>query len=323
MKLMPFDLKLETHHAAAAALWTAACGPDLAITPAFVAFNTRFTTGVSQAGQLALEDGQAAGEPVGFVLASATTGDPTYKLGWIDALAVSPASQRKGYGSALLAWAETWLEAHGARQIRSGGSLRPFTPGLLTGPGSAAYEFFAHRGYVEEGIEWDVANDLIAYPDPPLPAGAPILRPVETEADRVALFEFLSHEFPGRWTFECQEFFREGGRPSDWMLLWPVNAEQPAGFCQLTLEDSLRPIERFYPHRLPHPWGQFGPLGVAASARGKGYGAAVVDGAARHLKHLGVRGCIIDWTSLTDFYGKFGFTPYRQYHVVVKELPKE
>jgi len=327
MELIPFDLKLEIHHAAAAALWTAACGPDLAITPAFVAFNTRFTTGVSQAGQLALEDGQ----PVGFVLASATTGDSTYKLGWIDALAVSPAAQRKGYGSALLAWAETWLDLHGAQQIRSGGSLRPFTPGLLTGPGSAPYEFFAHRGYVEEGIEWDVANDLITYPDPPLPPGAPgapgapILRPVETEADQAALFDFLSREFPGRWYFECQEFFREGGRPADWMLLWPVDAEQPgcqqpAGFCQITLEDSLRPIERFYPHRLPHPWGQFGPLGVAASARGKGYGAAVVDGAARHLKQLGVRGCIIDWTSLTDFYGKFGFTPHREYHVVVKEL---
>ncbi|MDX9952588.1 MAG: GNAT family N-acetyltransferase [Anaerolineae bacterium] len=319
MELIPFDLKLETHHAAAAALWTAACGPDLAITPAFVAFNTRFTTGVSQAGQLVLEEGQ----PVGFVLASATTGDPTYKLGWIDALAVSPAAQRKGYGSALLAWAEIWLDLHGAHQIRSGGSLRPFTPGLLTGPGSTPYEFFARRGYVEEGIEWDVANDLITYPDPPLPAGAPILRPVETEADRAALFDFLSREFPGRWAFECQEFFREGGRPSDWMLLWPVDAEKPAGFCQITLEDSLRPIERFYPHRLPHPWGQFGPLGVAASARGKGYGAAVVDGAARHLKQLGVRGCIIDWTSLTDFYSKFGFTPYRKYHTLVKELIAE
>ncbi len=69
MELIPFDLKMETHHAAAAALWTAACGSDLAITPAFVAFNTRFSTGVSQAGQLALEDEQ----PVGFILATPPT----------------------------------------------------------------------------------------------------------------------------------------------------------------------------------------------------------------------------------------------------------
>ena len=314
MTLIEFDLTHHDHHAAAAALWTAACGPDLAISPAFVAFNTRPTTGVTQAGQLALRDGQ----PAGFVLASAVIADPTLTVGWLDAIAVAPEAQRQGLGSALLSWAEAWLRDHGCTQIRIGGSLRPFTPGLPVELGPLPQQFFARRGYHEEGSEWDVARDLLAYPDPPLPAGAPSLRPVESAAEQQALLDFLSREFPGRWHFECQEFFREGGRATDWLLLWPSEAEQPAGFCQITLEDSLRPIERFYPYRLPHPWGQFGPLGVAREARGKGYGAAVVDGAARHLKHLGVRGCVIDWTDLVAFYGKFGFTPYRQYRVLVK-----
>ncbi len=318
MEILPFDPTLESHHAAAAMVWTAACGPDLAITPAFVAFNTRPTTGLCQTGQLALAAGQAGVTPVGFVLASAPIHDPASTMGWIDAIAVAPEAQRQGYGSALLAWAEAWLHANGVHQIRLGGSLRPFTPGLPVELKHLSQPFFLQRGYGEGKPEWDVARDLADYPDPPLPPDAPVLRPVETEADKQALADFLAREFPGRWRFECEEFFREGGHSSDWMLLWAADSDLPAGFCQITLEDSLRPIERFYPHRLPHPWGQFGPLGVAAAARGKGYGAAVVDGAARHLKHLGVRGCVIDWTSLVDFYGKFGFVPYRQYRVLTK-----
>lgn len=314
MEILPFDPALESHHVTAAMLWTEACGPDLAITPAFVAFNTRSTTGIQQAGRIAL----MAGEAVGFVLASRPIQTTSSNLGWIDAIAVAPDAQRRGYGSVLLAWAEGWLRAKGVHHIRLGGSLRPFTPGLPVALGASPHRFFTERGYSDTALEWDVARDLADYPEPPLPPGAPTLRPVESKAEQHALFEFLVREFPDRWRFECEEFFREGGRSSDWMLLWAADSDVPAGFCQITLEDSLRPIERFYPHRLPHPWGQFGPLGVAAAARGKGYGAAVVDGAARHLKHLGVCGCVIDWTSLVDFYGKFGFVPYRQYRVLTK-----
>lgn len=312
MDLIELDRFYHDHHAAAAALWTAACGPDLAISPAFVAFNTRPTTGIAQAGRLALE----AGRPIGFVLASAVVSDPTLTTGWIDAIAVAPEAQRQGVGSALLSWAEAWLRAQGCTRARLGGSLRPFAPGL---PVPLAADFFLRRGYTITGAEWDVARDLADYPNDPAYATDAILRPTRP-GEEPLLLEFLAREFPGRWHFECQEFLREGGRAADWLLLWPAGAERPVGFCQVTLEDSLRPIERFYPHRLPRPWGQFGPLGVAREARGQGYGAAVVDGAARYLRDLGVRGCVIDWTDLVAFYGKFGFQPYRQYQVLVKAL---
>lgn len=311
MEFIVFDCN-NTLHAAAAALWTAACGPDLAISPAFVAFNTRPTTGIAQAGRLALE----AGRPIGFVLASAVVADPTLTTGWIDAIAVAPEVQRQGVGSALLNWAEAWLRAQGCTRARLGGSLRPFAPGL---PVPLPADFFLRRGYTITGAEWDVARDLADYPNDPAYATAAVLRPTRP-GEEPFLLEFLAREFPGRWHFECQEFLREGGRAADWLLLWPAGVERPVGFCQVTLEDSLRPIERFYPHRLPRPWGQFGPLGVAREVRGQGYGAAVVDGAARYLRDLGVRGCVIDWTDLVAFYGKFGFQPYRQYQVLVKSL---
>jgi len=314
MKLQDFDLTSDVHHRLAAALWTAACGPELAISPHLVAFNTRPVTGATQAGQLALRDG----EPVGFVLTSALR-TATDESGWIDALAVRPDAQGQGIGSALLAWAEEWLRAQGSRRVTLGGSLRPFVPGLPASAGDAVRTFFQHRGYAQEGAVWDVARDLADYlPAPGVPTDV-ALRPVRA-GEEALLLDFLAREFPGRWHFEAQEFLREGGRPDDWLLLWPSHGEAPLGFCQITLEDSLRPMERFYPQQLPRPWGQYGPLGVAQAARGRGYGAAIVDGAARHLRALGVRGCVIDWTDLVAFYGQFGFKPYRQYLMLAKTL---
>ena len=128
----------------AATIWTAACGPDLAISPHFVEYNTRPTTGAIQAGRVVAQDGQ----PTGFVLVSALPASPDVsppQFGWIDAVAVSPAFQRQGIGSLLLAWAEAWLVEQGCTHTRLGGSLRPFTPGLPVE--SDAGVFFDKRGY--------------------------------------------------------------------------------------------------------------------------------------------------------------------------------
>jgi predicted N-acetyltransferase YhbS len=35
---------------------------------------------------------------------------------------------------------------------------------------------------------------------------------------------------------------------------------------------------------------------------------------------MGVRGCVVDWTGLLDFYGKFGFKPFRQYQILEKDF---
>ncbi len=313
IELQPFDVHDAAQRDFVARCWTAVCGSELTIDADFVAFNGLPTPGVAQAGRVAL----CNGAPAGFVLASAATNNSAMAPGWIDALAVAPAHQRQGCGGALLAWAEMWLYEQGAQHIQLGGSLRPFAPGLpVTAHSRAAEAWFVARGYTLEDDEWDVARDLREYPDGLAPETGATLRPVQSAADEQALFDFLTREFPLRWLFECQEYRRQNGRMSDYLLLWEGDAT--VGFCQITLEDSLRPIARFFPQRLPRPWGQFGPLGVAKSARGKGYGAAVVDGAARYLRDLGVRGCVIDWTSLVDFYGKFGFTPYTQYRTLVK-----
>ena len=303
----------------AAAIWTAACGPDLILSPGFVEHNTRLATGAVQAGRVALQGGQ----PAGFVLASALPASPCVsppQLGWIDAVAVSPAFQRQGIGSALLAWAEGWLANQGCTLTRLGGSLRPFAPGLPVELNST--QFFDKRGYhgrAGSAVAWDVAHDLGEYQIPNViyQLSNVDIRPAQPGQEQ-ALSEFFKHSFPGRWQFEFDEFLREGGRMSDYVLLWTERGVD--GFARLTFNDSERPLERFYMHRLPRPWGQLGPIGVSDDCRGKGYGGALLDAGLRRLRERGVRGCVIDWTSLVDFYGKFGFRPYRQYEMLVKTL---
>ena len=102
------------------------------------------------------------------------------------------------------------------------------------------------------------------------------------------------------------------------MLLW--TGDQVNGSTHLTFEGSVRVMDRFFPQRLPRPWGQLGSIGISAEHRGKGYGGLLLDTGLCYLRDRGVAGCVIDWTGLLDFYGKFGFRPYNEYLMLGKEL---
>jgi GNAT superfamily N-acetyltransferase len=304
------------HVQALAEVWNAACGSALQLSRRFVAYNLQPSTGSTQRGCLALLNG----EPVGVVMASVLHSDPEVMapdLGWVDVLAVVPAAQHQGVGTQLLAWAEGWLRDQGCRACIVGASLRPFVPGIPTE--LATMPFFAAQGYVEDHMVWDVAANLAHYRPPPTVReidGA--VRPAQ-KGQEAALLEFLRREFPGRWRYEAEEFLRTPQtRFSDYMLLWTDRGVD--GFCVLTFEDSGQPMERFYPYSLPRPWGQLGSVGVSADRRGRGYGAALVDAGLRRLHNNGVNGCVIDWTTIVDFYGKFGFAQYRAYQQIYKPL---
>lgn len=310
MQLQSFEPSNDRHLRDAVRVWNQACGADLAISEKLVAYNTGGTA-VACAGRLAY----AGDQPAGFVLASHRAGE---QMGRIEAVAVDPVHQRCGIGTVLMDWAESWLAERGFAVVLLGGGYRPFVPGLPVELDTRA--FFTRRGYrgEEADVIYDVAHDLSAYAFdcPPLRDGEEV-RPLKTGEER-ALLDFLAREFPDRWHFEASDYLAAGGRSEEFIVVWAEGGVK--AFAWTTTEDSLRPIERFYPYRLPRPWGQFGPLGVSADSRGKGYGAAVIDGAARHLRAQGVRGCVIDWTDLLVFYEKFGFRAYRAYAELTKSL---
>lgn len=317
MKLSPFDPAAAGLPGALTRLWNAACGPALSISERLARFNLVAASGAATAGCLAEEGGQ----PVGFVLVSATVrpvaGLP-HPSGWIEALAVLPQARRRGAGSRLLVWAEDWLSARNCADVRLGGGLRPFVPGLPERLGSAA--FFLARGYAPRpgsGRVMDVARDLRDYVTPAFVPDAG-LDPHPLEAGEAgALDNFLDRAFTGRWHYEFQEHLRQGGRPADYLALW--DGGEIAGFCQVTFADSLRPLDRFYPHGLARPWGQLGPIGIHAGRRGQGLGGFLLDAGLRHLRARGVAGCVIDWTDVPGFYQKFGFRSHNEYLVLTRE----
>src|SRR5258706_1770531 len=309
LSLIPFT---STHYADAIRIWNAASHHDYPINERFLAYNVIPATGEIIEGRVVIHNG----EPVGFVLACAVQ-DST--LGWVSAIAVHPPAQRQGIGSELLTWAQGWLSGYGCKRIRIGGNLRPFLPGLPYAMRENIV-FFEQLGYqspIRQPYEYDIARSLKNYQSIyPKPANTN-LAPMNS-GEKQLLLDFLLREYPGRWEFEAQEFVNNGGRASDYLML-RVDGEVQ-GFCRLTLPDSERPIERFYPQQLPQPWGQYGPLGLSKAVRGQGLGGYLIDAAAVHMQSLGVDGCVIDWKSLVEFYGKFGFTVYYQYISLFKMI---
>jgi len=296
-------------------VWNAASHADYHINERFLAYNTIPTTGEMLDGRVALHHEEA----VGFVLACAMLNDPSMTIGWVSAIAVHPSAQRQGLGSELLTCAEGWLNETGCKRIRLGGNLRPFLPGLpdVMCGNEVFFEKYGFQSPAHQPYEYDIARSLKDYRSIyPKPAHAD-LAPMQSGEEQI-LLDFLQREYPGRWEFEAREFVKNGGRSSDFLLL-RVHGEVN-GFCRLTLPDSERPIERFYPQRLPRPWGQFGPLGLSRAVRGQGLGGYLIDAAALHMQSLGIDGCVIDWTSLVELYGKFGFTVYNKYVSLFKQI---
>jgi GNAT superfamily N-acetyltransferase len=314
IETIPFYHSDPEHINSLVEIWNEACGADLAITNRFITFNTTPVTGVHQVGVLAAKD-----RPIGFVLCSTTNlfGNPAQ--GAVDAIAVLPSEQKQGIGAVLLQQAEIWLKGQGCKTIEPIANPRIFTPGVPVDTGSIG--FFLKQGFQqdpEDPFIWDMARSLKDY-DSPYPTRhiQASLKPVQP-GQKALLDAMIGEGFSSFWLYEFREMLRVGGRLDEYLVLW-VEGE-PVGFCQVAFEDSVRPIERFYMHRLPHPWGQMGTFGILESQRGKGYGAILIDSAARYLKDRGVDGCVIDWTAYLDLYGKFGFTPYRQYAVMRKSL---
>ncbi len=323
-QLLALDPANPAHVRALVEIWNVAFGEGHAISERFAGFNLRRAPGVTQRGWLAVADNWAQGA----VVASFLDGYPQVAgpaVGWIDALVVAPAAQHQGLGCRLLAVAERWLREHGRRDITVGAGLRPFAPGVPVE--MELLPFFVRHGYTELDaageplITYDLAADLAQYRPPAslreLPAAA---RPAQ-RGQEATLLAFLAAEFPGRWHYEAELFLHhDGGRVSDYMLLWTERGVQ--GACLLTFGDSVRPLERFYPYSLPKPWGQLGSIGVSAALQGQGYGSVLLDAGLRRLHDNGVNGCVIDWTNLLDFYGRFGFQPLRSYYQLTKHTAR-
>jgi len=317
LQLRPFDLSSVNLVETLTTIWNQATTPGLSVSTRHFEFNSIPFTGVISEGRVVYFQDM----PIGFVAASAMPDHPMGgKTGWIDAIAVLPEYRNRGAGSLLCSWAEDWLIEEGCKVISLGASPHTMMPGFPEELGDPS--FFVERGFSldkENAFMWDVARDL-GDGEPisrhPFPQPNPVRQAAPGDED--ALLEFLKREFPGGWLYEFQEFMKIGGDIRDYFIVCLDGKVE--GFAWITLEHSARPLDRFHHGDLPRPWGQLGPIGVSEGVRKYGYGGLVLQAGLEYLRSQGVRGCIIDWTGIIGFYGKYGFKPYRKYYAMAKNL---
>lgn len=235
--------------------------------------------------------------------------------GWIEAIVIDPAYQRRGLGRQLLEWARQHLREDGAQRLFIGGGFRHFFPGVPVDlPG--AHDFFQQAGYRPFSTDHDLRGSLAGFAAPPaaqaaLSATGATLT-LSSAADVPALLDFMRAEFPGRWRYDIEHYVAAGHDLQDVVIL--KQGQRVIGFAQIFHPGSSYLGPSIYWHRLlGRRYGGLGPMGVAASVRGQGLGLVLLQLALQRLADLGVQQAAIDWTKLVSFYARVGFAPWKTY----------
>jgi GNAT superfamily N-acetyltransferase len=199
--------------------------------------------------------------------------------GALQLVLVDPARQGRGLGRLL-------HEMSGVERL--GGLPGPyFWPGVPENLGVMAV--FERWGWEVEETTWDLSRSLRGYETPP--EVAQIACRTASPAE-VAAFE--ERHFP-HWAAD----FASGREP--------VIALDEGGAIVGSL---LVGRDWLWDGRSS---GTIACVGVSEAARGGGVGTALTAFACELLRDRGVDDCYIDYTTRLDFYGRLGFTPWRQY----------
>jgi GNAT superfamily N-acetyltransferase len=267
-------------------LWAAAMPPAWPLLPAAIA---RLGAGLVA---------EAEPGPVGFVAVD--------MAGSVPLILVSPAYQRRGIGTALLAAALDWLRADGATGVTAGSGGRfyiwPGVPRDLPG----AVRFFTSRGWQHSHDTLDLVTDLRRYRPPPganeraRNRGITITQPVSGHPADVLAFEAAT--FPS-WT----RWFTQSG-PQNVLI-----ARDDAGHIAGTLLLRGPGADTVFAPILGPAAGTIGCVGVATPRHGEGIGTALVARASEILRDAGTRNCHIGWTTRESFYRRAGYQPWRRY----------
>jgi len=248
--------------------------------------------------------------------------------GWISVILVGQNWRGQGLGASLLVWADEQLA--GVNVIKLGSEVGNFFPGL---PLELPRSFFENRGYSfnPESVH-DLARSLHDWQLPPTPPAVQSGEYFYTQGhagEQEAIVDFLRRPSTGfslRWPFLLERWFGMGYAPTNVTLLKRASGEI-AGFCQTWnfaqgwFEGCPRTVLYWARAELPTEiHGSLGPLGVDSTVRGGGLGLGLVAAATNYLQQEGATFATIDWTDLTDFYGKLGYKPWRNYLYAQKEI---
>jgi GNAT superfamily N-acetyltransferase len=178
---------------------------------------------------------------------------------------------------------------------------------------------FHRDGDLANDLERDL-RDFSINPDWLTPLSEPNLQ-VKTcsPTDINALEEFFLREFPGRWHYDTViEKCRTWKEYEDVIALWQGDSIEGFAYTQNSNTTKTPTAGYVWQEDLGPQSGALGPIGVSQRVRGRKLGGALLVAGLQYLQRLGVHQCIIDWTSLVDFYGKYGFRVNRRYQPMTR-----
>ena len=228
--------------------------------------------------------------------------------GYITLLAVSPDVQRQGVGTRLLQHAENDLRSQG-RSLVMIASYAPgyFIPGVDVKAYSAALQFLKKHGYAEiyRPLAMETSLWNLAVPAWVAEKGRAFeLKPFEP-ALTLSLLDFVRREFPGDWVRVVRETAGKilaGDSPH--RLIAALDGEQIVGFAH-------------------HENERFGPIGVAASQRGRGIGQVLMFATLQAQRDAGFRTSWFLWSddkTAERIYNVAGFKEVRRFALMKKSL---
>lgn len=225
----------------------------------------------------------------------------------------------------LFAQVKSALRQRGVYRLVFGADHGHFFPGIPE-ECTTLRNFLEVEGFAvdEERPQFDVERDLGDYqvPEWVKPALDSVTIRRATASDIEKTRTFLDETFPGRWRHDVINRMDALGRPQDVFLLLEDDAVTGFAFTQMAATDVTPVAGAVWCESLGEHWGALGPIGISQASRGKKLGHAMLAGALQGLRDSGVRRCIIDWTTLVDFYGAHGFEVSRAYRSASLDLAR-
>lgn len=245
--------------------------------------------------------------------------------GWIGALAFLHSEQGLEAARSLVQTALNWLKAKGRKRVSYGSDPAHLFPGVPVEQ-ELHQQILQEAGFtLSEHVVVDLVRELADYRVPDeVETTLHNLREEYTirsctPDDVPALLRFLEQEFPGRWHYETAKRLEAEDTPRDILIL--THNDEVVGFCHTFHRGSKRIGPSIYWRKLlGEAYGGLGPIGVAASTRGKGLGLALLCKGVEYVKQQGAGRMAIDWTDLVDFYGRIGFRVWKRYRAASRQI---
>ena len=253
------------------------------------------------------------GLPVGLCTVGYQEAEPAGLL----LIMVEPSFRRLGIGRKLVKHVEKHLLAEGVRQLNLGfGSAGGFFwPGVPLDQLSA-WSFFLRNGWTETHRDFDLCCDLRHYGTPSWVysrmVGAGVKLSLAKAKDAIKIIHFETSHFPAWATF-----FIETVHEAKYRNILLAHTQEGKIVGSLLLEAEQPSL---WSKEIGERCGSLSVLGVAADQRGKGIGIALAARAMEIIQQRGGTGCYIQWTGLTNWYGKLGAQVWSEYRMSSKQL---